>query len=66
MPVIVEGHSRLWQTGWELEERDRIRHDRLVELGYRIIYVGWEDAVGNPEGTRQVVRQALLDRGWRQ
>lgn len=63
--LIVEGHSKLWHTGWELEERDRIRHDRLVALGYRIIYVGWPDAVDNPQRTRDVVRRALMDRGWR-
>jgi hypothetical protein len=63
--VIVEGHSRLWHTGRTLEEGDQIRHDRLVDLGYRIIYVGWEDAVGNPESTVRVISRALTDRGWR-
>lgn len=43
--LIVEGHSRLWHEGKELEARDRERHLKLREHDYRIVYVSWPDAV---------------------
>lgn len=43
--LVVEGHSRLWHEGNELEARDRERHLKLREHDYRIVYVSWPDAV---------------------
>lgn len=62
--VIVEAHSKLWHTGVELEGRDAERHDRLLALGYRIIYVTWADATLYAETTVRLIEQTLLERGW--
>lgn len=43
--LVVEGHSRLWHTGMELEAADRDRHVKLRQLSYRIVYVTWADAI---------------------
>jgi hypothetical protein len=42
--VVVEGHSKLWHTGTEAEERDSEKHSRLIRLGYEILYITWADA----------------------
>jgi len=64
--VIVEGHSRMWHLGVELEASDRRRHERLVNLGYDFVYVTWADAWHRPAATVARIRNALLDRGWRE
>jgi hypothetical protein len=43
--LVLEGHSRLWHSGTELEARDRERHLKLRGLDYRIVYVSWPDAL---------------------
>lgn len=55
--LIVEGHSRLWHKGKELEKRDRERHLKLRDHSYRIIYVSWPDAISG--AFIEVVRRHL-------
>lgn len=62
--IIIEGHSRLWHTGFELERRDRPRVKRLASLGYRTIYVTWADATSSSSPTLMTIERALRERGW--
>ncbi|MGH2806876.1 MAG: hypothetical protein ACRDKT_06345 [Actinomycetota bacterium] len=62
--VIVEAHSKLWHTGVELEGSDAERHERLVALGYKIIYVTWADATLYPEATVRCIERTLFESGW--
>jgi hypothetical protein len=63
--VIVEAHSKLWHTGMELEGSDAERHERLLALGYKIIYVTWTDATLYADATVRFIERTLLDRGWK-
>ena len=56
--VIIEGHSKLWHSGRAAEENDRRRHERFVDLGYKVIYLGWSDATRY--GTQTVDRLGKL------
>ena len=60
--VIVEGHSRLWHAGKELEARDRERHLKLHQADYRMVYVSWPDAIAGTfiEVVRRHLRPNLL------
>lgn len=49
--LIVEGHSKLWHDNLVVEERDRRRHEALISLGYRILYITWADATAYREST---------------
>jgi hypothetical protein len=62
--IIIEGHSRLWHTGFELERRDRARGKRLASLGYQTIYVTWADATSSSSLTLMTIERALRERGW--
>lgn len=63
--LIVEGHSKLWHTGMELEASDRSKHERLTALDYKILYVTWADATTHRAGTVRTIENSLLERGWR-
>jgi G:T-mismatch repair DNA endonuclease (very short patch repair protein) len=52
--LIVEGHSKLWHTGVEIEASDRRKHSRLSALGYRVEYITWPDAT--------IYREAVANR----
>lgn len=60
--LIVEGHSRLWHSGKELEARDRERQLKLRHADYRIVYVSWPDAIAGTfvEVVRRHLRPNLL------
>lgn len=62
--VIVEGHSRQWHLGDELESRDRAKHELLVAEGYEVIYVTWADAIRFGEGVVKRVDAGLRRAGW--
>lgn len=49
--VIIEGHSKQWHWGAEAESNDLRRHNALVALGWRILYVTWHDVVKRREHT---------------
>jgi hypothetical protein len=56
---VVEGHSKLWHEGLVARRTDQKKHDRLVSLGYRILYVTWADATRYGEGTLRLIRHGL-------
>lgn len=58
--LVLEAHSKLWHEGRAFAERDQIKHSKLVELGYRILYVTWADATRFAEGTTQKIRSGLV------
>ena len=62
--VVVEGHSRRWHEGDEVESKDRAKHERLVSEGYEVIYVTWADAIRFHEGVVNRVEGALRRAGW--
>lgn len=60
--LVLEAHSKLWHEGPALGHRDEIRHRRLVELGYTIMYVTWADATRFAQGTTEKIRSSLAVR----
>lgn len=42
--LVIEGHSKLWHTGYEASETDAKRHFDLESLGHRVLYATWADA----------------------
>ena len=62
--VAIEGHSRLWHSGPEQATHDLMRHERVVGLGYDVLYVTWADATTYGEATLAQIERALLAKGW--
>jgi hypothetical protein len=63
--VVVEGHSKMWHLGPEAQTRDARRHERLVALGYEIVYLTWADAIDYSESAIRTIETTLLGRGWK-
>ncbi|MDQ3940431.1 MAG: DUF559 domain-containing protein, partial [Actinomycetota bacterium] len=57
--VIIEGHSRLWHEGKAAQDEDLARHENLMRLGYRILYVTLIDVTQYPERTIARIRRML-------
>lgn len=60
--LVIEGHSKLWHRGYELEQSDRERHLRLTRLDFEIVYLSWADAVSFPETTLMMIDRKLGER----
>lgn len=63
--LVIEGHSRLFHTGHEFEEADRIRHERLRGSAHEVMYVSWSDATRYRESTVRTIEKKLIERGWK-
>ncbi len=60
--LIVEGHSKLWHEGLVASASDANRHERLVNLDHRILYVTWADATRYGTATLNLIERALNGR----
>lgn len=58
--LIIEGHSKLWHSGPYAEESDRAREARLLREAYRVVYVGWTDAISNRDRTVNLIKRHLM------
>lgn len=63
--LVIEGHSRLFHTGHEFEEGDRIRHERLRLSAHEVMYVSWSDATRYRDSTVRTIEKKLIERGWK-
>lgn len=61
--LIIEGHSKLWHSGLYANESDRAREARLLQEAYRVVYVGWTDAISNRDRTVNLIRAHLMHPG---
>lgn len=57
--VVVEAHSRLWHENEETKASDGDKHERLVALGYQVLYVTWVDATTLAASTVEGIEKAL-------
>lgn len=60
--LVIEGHSRLWHEGVEAKKSDLERHDDIVALDYRIVYVTWADATRYAEKTVAKIQRLRRER----
>lgn len=58
---IIEAHSFRWHSGRSSWERDVQRDKRLRRLGWRLLYVTYEDLVQRPEQVVTDVRSGLSE-----
>ncbi|HEV3473182.1 MAG TPA: hypothetical protein VG408_08270 [Actinomycetota bacterium] len=57
--LIIEGHSKTWHWGERAESRDLEKHNKLLALGYSIMYVTWQDATTYRERTVATIARLL-------
>ena len=61
--LIIEGHSKLWHSGVYAEEGDRARGAKLLQEGFRVVYLSWADAISHRDRTVDLIRAHLMRSG---
>ena len=59
--LILEAHSKQWHWGLRAEREDLIRHERIVQLGFRVIYLTAADVTLLSEQSALNIDRALKD-----
>jgi very-short-patch-repair endonuclease len=57
--LVIEGHSKLWHWGQLAESEDLEKHNSLSRLGFRILYVTWQDATTHRDRTVATIARLL-------
>jgi G:T-mismatch repair DNA endonuclease (very short patch repair protein) len=57
--LVIEGHSKLWHWGQLAESEDLEKHNSLSRLGFRILYVTWQDATTHRDRTVAAIARLL-------
>ena len=59
--LVIEAHSKQWHWGARAEHEDLLRHKRIVELGYRVIYLTATDVTLMAEQSAINIDRALRE-----
>ena len=57
--VVLEAHGFLWHQNEHTKASDAQKRDRLVDLGYKVLYVTWVDATTFAAATLRGIKRAL-------
>jgi very-short-patch-repair endonuclease len=62
--LIIEVQGYKWHGGRRAWQRDLSRNSELAMLGWRVIYVTWDDLVSRPHETLLRIERAIQPELW--